>query len=67
MKGMLAMGIPTFERKHSLLQSSDIPKHIWTVAEAGDFGEIYLGRCELFSLTGDHPRNILDPNEDWNQ
>jgi hypothetical protein len=37
MKGRKAMGIPIFERKHFLLQNSDIPKHIWKVVEGGGF------------------------------
>jgi hypothetical protein len=31
------MGIPIFEKKHFLPQSSDIPKHTWKVVEKGDF------------------------------
>jgi hypothetical protein len=35
------MGIPIFEKKHFLLQSSDIPKHIEKVVEGGDSQGIY--------------------------
>jgi hypothetical protein len=30
------MGIPTFGKKHSWLQSNDIPMHTWQVAERDD-------------------------------
>jgi hypothetical protein len=35
------MGIPIFEKRYFLLQSSDIPKHIEKVVEGGDSQEIY--------------------------
>jgi hypothetical protein len=35
------MGIPTFEKRYFLLQSSDIPKHIEKVVEGGDSQGIY--------------------------
>jgi len=30
------MGIPIFDKKHFLPQSSDIPTHTWKVAEGDD-------------------------------
>jgi hypothetical protein len=35
------MGIPIFEKKHFLLQSSDIPRHIEKVVEGGDSQGFY--------------------------
>jgi len=65
MKGKWVMGIPTFEKKHFLLQNSDIPKHIWKVVGEGDFSDSYPEKYEPSSLKESHSENILDPNEDW--
>jgi len=57
------MDIPTFEKKHFLPQSNDIPKHIWKVVEAADFLDSCSKRHEPFFSKGSHSENILDPNE----
>jgi hypothetical protein len=56
------MGTPTFEKKRSWLQSSDIPKRIWKVAqEVGSSGS-YEETVEPFFPEDDRSRNTLDPN-----
>jgi hypothetical protein len=67
MRGKWVTGIPTFGKKHSLLQSSDIPKRIGKVVGGGDSSDSYPEKNEPFSLEGGHSENILDPNEDWDR
>ena len=67
MKGMLAMGIPIFEKKRFWPQNSDIPKHIWKVVGGGDFSDAYPEAYEPFFSREGHSENILDPNEDWDR
>jgi hypothetical protein len=61
------MGTPTFEKKHFLLQSSDIPKRIWKVVGGGDLSDSSPEKHEPFFLKEGHSENILDPNEDWDR
>ena len=57
------MDTPTFEKKHSLPRNSDIPKHIWKVAEGGDSSDFSSRKYEPFFSKGSRSENILDPNE----
>ncbi len=59
------MGIPTFEKKHFLLQNNGIPKHIWKVVEGGDSSDFCSKKYEPFFSKGGRPENISDPNEGW--
>jgi hypothetical protein len=58
------MGIPIFEKRHSLLQSSGIPERIWTVVGEGDSQGFYQERQEHFFSKENRSENILDSNED---
>jgi len=61
------MGTPIFGKKHFLLQSSDIPKHISKVVGGGDFSDAYPEQDEPFFSKESHSEKILDPNEDCDQ
>jgi hypothetical protein len=66
-KGTWVTDIPTFEKKHFLLQNNDILKRIWKVVGGDDFSDSYPEKYEPFFLKEGHSENILDPNEDWDR
>jgi hypothetical protein len=61
------VGIPIFEKKHFLLQNSDIPKHTWKVVEGGDSLGLHSEKFQPSFVKDDRSQNILDSNEDRDQ
>ena len=61
------MGIPIFEKRHFLLQSSDILKRTLKVVEGADFSDSCSKKYEPFFSKEDRSENILDSNEHCGQ
>jgi len=61
------MGIPIFEKRHSLLQSSDILKRTLKVVEGADSSDSCSKKYQPFFSEEDRSENISGPNEHCGQ